>query len=165
MVNLPGGEDKKQEAIDIGTARLKIARYCTYQERAHSEIEQKLYSYKLGYDDVHELLAWLITENYLNEERFAIAFAGGKFRLKKWGKIKIKQHLQQKKVSEFSISTALAKINKEDYWQTIEYLITKKSASTTAKNVFELRNKIARYVIGKGFESELVWEQTKTIVH
>jgi len=163
-MSLSDQTDKTNQKIDFSSAKIKIAKYCAYQERAHYEVEQKLYSYGLYTDQVQELLAWLITENYLNEERFAIAYAGGKFRLKKWGKIKIEQNLLQKRVSEYSINKALSQIDAAAYLNTLEDLIRAKWRITKANNVYELRNKIARSVIIKGYEPEKVWELTKTII-
>ena len=157
-------ENSKNHIVDFATAKIKIAKYCAYQERAHAEVEQKLYSFGLFSNQVEELLAWLITENYVNEERFAIAFAGGKFRLKKWGKIKIGRQLQLKKVSQYSIDKALSLIDEEDYLYTVQQLIKQKWQNTTANNIYELRNKVARYVINKGYEPEKVWEYTKNII-
>lgn len=157
-------ENSKNQLVDFATAKIKIAKYCAYQERAHAEVEQKLYSFGLFSNQVEELLAWLITENYVNEERFAIAFAGGKFRLKKWGKIKIGRQLQLKKVSQYCIDKALSLIEDEDYLYTIQQLIKQKWQNTTANNIYELRNKVARYVINKGYEPEKVWEYTKNII-
>ena len=154
----------KRQTIDFASAKSKIAKYCAYQERAHSEVEQKLYTYGLFSDQVQELLAWLITENYVNEERFAIAFSGGKFRLKKWGKIKIRQHLQLKRVSEYSIDKAILLIEQEDYENTMQQLIRRKWASVSADNIYTLRNKVARFVINKGYEPEQVWQHTKNII-
>ena len=91
-------DNKKGPDIDFAASKIRITKYCVYQERAHAEVEQKLYSFGLFANEVEELLAWLITENFVNEERFAKAFAGGKFRLKKWGKIKISQQLKLKRV-------------------------------------------------------------------
>ena len=157
-------KSKRTAIIDFAGAKSKIAKYCAYQERAHAEVEQKLYSYGITPDQVQDILAWLITENYVNEGRYATAFAGGKFRMKKWGKIKITNHLKQKKVSQYCINQALSLINEDDYVSTVEQLILQKRDSISADNMFELRNKVARYVIGKGFEPEKVWQLTKTII-
>lgn len=164
---MPGstGEAEKNKPIDFAKAKVKIAKYCAYQERSHSEVEQKLYSYGLHSNQVQELLAWLITENYVNEERYATTFAGGKFRLKKWGKLKIEKHLAQKKVSQYSIDKALALIDEEDYIATMEDLIDRKRHAVSANNIYELRNKVARSLINKGFEPERVWDKVKTIIN
>lgn len=141
-------------------AKLKIASYCAYQERCQQEVRNKLYSYELYRDEVDELLAWLITENYVNEERFAITFAGGKFRIKKWGKFKITQALTQKDISDYCIKKALQEIGQEDYLATIASLANKKMGeySLRVSNPFQLRDKTAKYIISKGFEPNLVWQ-------
>lgn len=162
MANL--GRQSREEQIDISTAKVKIARYCAYQERAHTEVKNKLDSYGLTQPEINEVIAWLITENYLNEERYAITIAGGKFRSKKWGKLKIEQFLKQKDVSEYSINRALSQIDVQEYRSTLELLVRNKWSQTTAPNVYELRNKIARYIIGKGYEPEITWDIVKGVV-
>lgn len=138
-------------------------RYCAYRERAHSEVRQKLYEYGLRSEAVEELMAWLITENFLNEERYAITYAGSKFRQKQWGRIKIQQQLQQKGVSDYCINKALQEIDEDEYLATINRLIEKKMA-IKADNIYEKRHKIARFLIGKGFEPEKVWQQIRTVL-
>src|SRR6478735_1227030 len=96
----------------------KAKHYCAYQERSHSEVRDKLYSFKLHRNEVEQLLTQLIEEDYLNEERFAMVYAGGKFRIKSWGKEKIKYALKQKQVSEYCIRKALAAISAIDYKKT-----------------------------------------------
>src|SRR5215212_8377851 len=93
----------------------QIKQYCAYQERCHSEVKEKLYSYGLYKNDAEQLMAQLIEENYLNEERFAIQYAGGKFRMNQWGRVKIKYALRQMQVSEYSIKKALKQISESDY--------------------------------------------------
>lgn len=100
----------------------------------------------------------------MNEERYATTIAGGKFRAKKWGSLKIEQFLKQKDVSDYNIKKALSKIDMKEYNHTLEQLIRNKFEQTTAANIFELRNKIARYIIGKGYEPELTWDALKKIV-
>lgn len=103
----------KEEALQ------KIRRYCDYQKRSHSETKRKLYSLGLRKNDVEDLVAQLVEEKYLNEEDFAIAFARGKFRMKQWGKVKIKNELKLKQVSNYCINKALNEIKKEDYLHTL----------------------------------------------
>src|SRR5579863_890568 len=87
-----------QEAI------VKIARYCAYQERSHQEVRNKLFNYGLRSTSVDEILSHLITEGFLNEGRYAKAFAGGKFRIMKWGKLKIRKALEISGVSPRNIA-------------------------------------------------------------
>ena len=98
----------------------KIKQYCAYQERCHAEVRDKLYSFGLYKKDAEFIISQLISENYLNEERFAILYAGGKFRIKQWGRVKIKHALRQKQVSEYSIKKALKEISESDYKKTLQ---------------------------------------------
>ena len=112
------------ERKNIGTEKAlqKIKHFCSYQERNHQEVKEKLYSFGLYKMDVEMLLSQMIEENYLNEERFAIAFAGGRFRIKKWGRVKIRYELKQKRISDYCIKIGLASIAEEDYIKTLQKL-------------------------------------------
>lgn len=141
-----------------------VKQYCAYQERSHSEVKEKLYGFGLYKNDVEELLSVLIEENYLNEERFAIAFAGGKFRVKQWGKVKIKYELQQKKVSAYCIKKALAEIDEADYEKCLQKLAEAKLATLKSeKNIFTKKNKLKNYLMQKGYESNLINEELKNV--
>ncbi len=143
--------------IGIEQAFQKIKHYCAYQERNHAEVKKKLYGYGLYKNEVEELLSKLIEENYLNEERFAIAFAGGKFRINHWGKTKIKYELKQKQVSDYCIKKALASILDEDYEKTLHKLAAEKLKTLGKEvNVFAKKNKLQNYLVGKGYEYEVV---------
>lgn len=136
----------------------KARHYCGYQERSHSEVKEKLYSFGLYKQQVEELLSQLIEENYLNEERFAIQFAGGRFRLKQWGRVKIKYELKQKRVSEYCIKKALKEIEEEDYLKTLQTLAQKKWASVKGEGVnhYVKLSKTTDYLLQKGYEPELI---------
>ena len=144
---------------NIGTEKAwqKIKHYCAYQERSHVETKEKLYSFGLYKQEVEELLSRLIEENYLNEERYAIAFAGGKFRMKQWGRIKIKYELQQKRVSPYCIKKAIAAIDESDYEATLQKLSEAKLAGLKSeKNIFVKKTKLRNYLMQKGFEPGLI---------
>lgn len=134
----------------------KLEHYCAYQERCHSEVKSKLYDYGLNTSDVDKVTAHLIAENYLNEERFAIAFAGGKFRVKDWGKVKIKYELKSRQVSDYCIRKALAEIDLDDYENKLAKLAEKKWQSTKARTVWDKMAKTTTYLMQKGYESDLV---------
>ncbi|HEX5151279.1 MAG TPA: RecX family transcriptional regulator [Parafilimonas sp.] len=139
------------------TALQKIKHYCAYQERCHAEVRSKLYSLGLHKNEVEQLLAQLIEENLLNEERFAFAYAGGKFRMKQWGKQKIKYALQQKQVSDYCIRKALLSIPTSDYNKTFAAVAGKKMATLKSeKNIFIKKKKIKDFLQQKGFELKLV---------
>ena len=145
-------ESSEQEALH------KIFRYCAYQERSHREVKTKLFEYGLPSAKVEEIISYLITEGFLNEERYAKAFAGGKFRMMKWGKLKIQRELESSGVSVRNIARGLTEISSSEYAQTLQGLVKKKSMQIEATNSYEKKNKVARFAIGKGFEPELVWE-------
>jgi regulatory protein len=134
----------------------KLKHYCAYQERSHSEVKEKLYNLGVWKKDHDVIIATLIEENYLNEERFAIAFAGGKFRIKKWGRIKIKYELKQKQVSDYSIKKALKQIDEEDYLKTLDKLTKEKYASLKNEQYLVRKKKTIDYLMQKGFETELI---------
>lgn len=135
----------------------KAKYYCAYQERCHNEVKGKLYSFGMHKNEVDELLSELITENYLNEERFAILYAGGKFRINQWGRIKIKYSLKQKQISEYCIKKALAAIDENDYNKTLTKLFEQKLKILKAeKNIFNKKRKLQDYLIQKGFEGALI---------
>lgn len=156
---------KKQILLSDEEVYVKISSWCAYQERCHSEVREKLYGFVLGNDVIEEIIFRLISENFLNEERYAIAYAGGKFRMKKWGRIKIRQELKQKGLTETCIRIGLNEIDDTDYHNTIVGLCNKKlSELKHEKNQFVLRKKTADYVIRKGYEPDLVWQTVNKIV-
>lgn len=152
-----------QHPASTSEALTKIYRYCAYQERSHREVKNKLYEYGLRSAEVDEILAQLITEGFLNEERYAKAFAGGKFRIMKWGRLKIQRELEMEGLTPRCIARGLSEIDSKDYSKTLSSLIKKKSALTAESDSFKKKNKIARFVIAKGYEPELVWESIKEL--
>lgn len=142
-------------------AKQKIYRYCAYQERSHQEVRDKLYEYGLHKNEVEDTLSHLITEGFLNEERFAKAFAGGKFRIKQWGRIKIVHELEARGLTKNCIKSGLKEIDEPAYQETLREIIEKKNGLTHEDNLFARRDKVAKYAIQKGFEPELVWKFVK----
>ncbi len=148
----------------VEEALQKAKQYCAYQERCHSEVKEKLYSFGMNKKEADELLSELISDNYLNEERFAILYAGGKFRIKQWGKVKIKYSLKQKQVSEYCIKKALAAIDERDYTRTLEKLFDQKLKTLKAeKNIFIKKRKLQDHLLQKGFETSVVSKLIATV--
>ncbi len=134
----------------------KLRQYCAYQERSHSEVQTKLYELGIRKAEHDEMIATLIEEDYLNEERFAIQFVGGKFRMKDWGRKKIYYALKEKKVSEYSIKKAMQQIDEEAYRETLRELAEKKYESLKNEQWLARKRKTMDYLLQKGYESELV---------
>jgi regulatory protein len=134
----------------------KLKHYCAYQERSHSEVRDKLYQLGVWKKDHDEIIASLIENDYLNEERFAIAFAGGKYRVKQWGRVKIKYELKQKQVSEYCIKKAMKQIDEQEYRKLLQELADKKYASLKDEQYLVRKKKTMDYLMSRGFEMELI---------
>ena len=135
----------------------KLQRYCAFQERCHQEVRQKLYELSVYGDLQEEIVAELISDNFLNEERFARTYARGKFRSRSWGRIRIQQELKQRKVSDYCIRKGMEEIEEEEYLKALQKIIAKKQAELAGGEEFTARQKTAQYAMRKGFESELIW--------
>jgi regulatory protein len=155
------GAGKKK--LTPSEAFARACRYCAYQERSHSEVRNKLYEFGLSRSDVDELLSRLITDGFLNEERFAKAFAGGKFRMKNWGRLKIVNELEAHRLTPNCIRLGLKEINDDDYRENLINILRKKSDQMSEEDEFVRRDKLSKYAIQKGFEPDLVWKILKEI--
>ncbi len=132
---------------------LRIQKYCAYQERCHAEVKSKLYELGCNKETTDNLIVKLIESNYLNEERFAKAFAGGKFRVKKWGKVKITNELKARKISDYCIKSALKEIDEHLYIQTLQSLINK---TIIGKQDWNWQIKTTKWLLSKGYEYDLI---------
>jgi regulatory protein len=119
-------------------------------------VKEKLYELGVSKKDHDEIMAALIEENYLDEERFAIAFAGGRFRMKQWGRNKIKYELKQKQVSEYSIKKALKEINEDDYLKVLKKLATEKYQALKNEQYLVRKKKTMDYLMQKGYEPDSI---------
>ncbi len=147
----------KQQNLTPQQALPKLKQYCSYQERCHAEVKEKLFTYGVYKNDADEIISKLIEENYLNEERFALMFAGGKFRIKHWGKVKIKNELKQKGISDYCLKKALAAIDKDAYQKTLYKLADLKLKTLKSeKNIFIKKRKLQDHLLMKGYEADLV---------
>ena len=146
--------EKKRLGKDQAITSIK--RFCAYQERAQQEVRDKLYEYGMSKDEVEEILSNLISENFLNEERFAVQFAGGHFRIKGWGKVKINHALKQKRVSAYNIKKALQGIDLDAYEKTLESLATKKWNTLKGERGLSRMAKTQAFLYQRGFEPQLI---------
>ena len=153
---------KKTYSVDEAINRME--QYCTYQDRCHKEVEQKLYEMNMIPQAKAEILMHLIEQNYLNEERFAKAYVRGKFRIKKWGKQRLKLELKRRNIHTNLINSALKEISDVDYLETFNEIATKKAESLSVSNRQVLRKKIADYLFYRGWESHLVYDKIRELV-
>lgn len=149
---------KKKISLTPSAAKIKIENYCAYQERSQQDVRDKLYEWSLHSNEVESIIANLISEDFLNEERFALTFVSGKVNIKKWGRNKIKYELKGKRVSDINIKKALNTIDDDIYRKNLSELIQKKDRLLKGKLTPVKLYKIAAFIATKGYEHELVWE-------
>ena len=140
----------------------RLRKFCAYQERCHSEVRTKLIKMEVYGDTLEEIMSQLVSEDFLNEERYARSYARGKFRMNRWGKFKIRMHLKQKRVSEYCIEKGMTEIEEEVYIEVIDQLLETK---LRGKTDFASRQKAKASLIRKGFEPELVGQRLATRPH
>ena len=158
-------KDRTQSKIRLSSAEAlaRIYRYCAYQERSHREVKNKLYEYGLYSSEVDELLSRLITEGFLNEERFAIAFASGKHRIKHWGKQRISAELKLRNISSRIITTALNEISTAEYLDNFNKLAEKIWAQTSEQNLLLKKKKSVDFLLRKGYETSLIYDKIQEL--
>ena len=152
---------EKKPAIKITDphlALIKMQSWCAYQERCQQDARTKLYELGLWPEAVENIIVKLIEDNFLNEERFATTFARGKFTIKKWGRIKIKQELKQKRVGDYCLKKAMQQIDETEYMATLKKLIDSKRKLIKEKSPIKLKFKLMNYVLSKGYEKDLVFD-------
>ena len=155
---------KTNKTTDEKLAYAKSEHYCAYQERSQQEVRDKLYEWGLRADAVENIISKLISGNFLNEERFAKAYAKGKFNQKGWGKLKIKQGLKFKKVPDVLIKKALQGINDDDYLKALQNVLTKKAYTVVEKDPFKRKYKLQQYALSRGYESDLIGDVLRGLV-
>ena len=145
-----------RKSYTLEQALSRLQRYCTYQDRCHIEVERKLTEMRMIPQAKEQIIMSLIEDDYLNEERFALAFVKGKFRIKKWGRIRLKAELKKRKISKYLIKSALEQISEKDYLFAFEELANRKANSIKADSILLKKKKLADYLIYRGWESSLV---------
>jgi regulatory protein len=154
----------KKLTFTVEEAQKKLENYCVYQERCHQEVERKLNEMRMIPEAKELILLNLIENNFLNEERFAMSFSRGKFRIKKWGKKRISRELKFKDISEYNIRKGLEEIDQNEYLTTLEEIAIKKRDSITEKNPYKKSQKITNFLLYRGFENDLVYSIVKEIM-
>lgn len=149
---------EKNKITDPHVALVKMQNWCAYQERCQQDARDKLYEFGLWPEAVENIISKLIEENFINEERFAMQFVRGKFNIKKWGRIKIRTELKQKRVSEYCLKKAMQQIDEDEYLNTLKKLIENKRKLIKEKHPIKLKYKLMSYALSKGYERDLVMD-------
>ena len=147
----------KKKIYDIKIAVERLKSFCALQDKCQWDVKQKMQDWGLLKISQDYIMEQLIQEDYINEERYSRSFCRGKFKIKKWGKIKIINELKKKYISEICIKKGLEEINDLEYNLELNKQYQKKKASLKDKNIFFKNKKIAAFLISKGYESDIVW--------
>lgn len=156
--------NSEQKSCTVQEATLKLMQYCAYRDRSQKEVEEKLREMRMIPQACEQIIIKLMQENFLNEERFARSFVRGKFRIKKWGRIKIKQELKFKDIGSPLIRIALSEIDEKEYYKTLVELAEKKALLIKEKDTFKKRQKLSNYLLQKGYESSMVFEVSSAVI-
>ncbi len=151
-------ERKKRTRLSKEDALSLMQKFCAYQDRCQSEIRTRLIEHSVYGDDLEQIIAELISDDFINEERFAKAYVSGKFRIKKWGKMKLIKELKFRKVSKYSINKALEQIDYDEYLETLNSLLEKKANTIRARDKWDRKKKLTAYATQKGYEYEVIKE-------
>ena len=148
----------------VEEALLKLRNYCSYQERCHQEVRQKLIGMRMIPEAIDQIIVHLLDHNFLNEERFAKTYVSGKFRIKKWGKRRLTLELKKRDISKYNINQALNEINEGDYIETFNALAEKRLPYIKETNSFKKKKKLADYLLYRGWESHLVYDKVNQLI-
>ncbi len=149
---------QKNKAYNIKEVTDRIQSFCALQDRCQWEVEKKMREWGVEEDIIKNILTDLILEKFIDEQRFSESFCRGKFRIKRWGKLKIKNELKIRKISTSCINKGLDQILDKEYYSVLKELYEKKKNSLKDKNQFIQKGKIIKYLQQKGYENDLIWE-------
>ncbi len=156
---------KKHKTYTVDEAKSRLERYCAYQERCHKEVNRKLKEMRMIPDAIDLIIHHLIQHNYLNETRFAKAFARGKFRTKHWGKNRIVRELKLRDISAFNVKLALKEISEQDYFESFHNLAEKRWAQLeNESNLPKKKKKFADYLLYRGWEYNLIFDKLNELI-
>ena len=154
-----------KKTYTVEEALVKLQKYCSYQDRCHKEVDQKLKEIQMIPQASEQIIWKLIEGNFLNEERFAMAYVRGKFRIKKWGKRRLVSELKKRQISKYIINKALNQISEDDYKATFETLAERKATSILGSSKLKKKKKLADYLLYRAWESHLVYEQVNQLLN
>ena len=156
--------NKRLNTFTLTEASKKLESYCAYQERCHKDVVTKLREMRMIPEAIDQIVVHLIQENYLNEERFAKSFARGKFRIKKWGRVRITSELKQRNITKYNINIALKEVDDNTYLETLDTLANKRLEAIQETNVQKRKRKLADYLLYRGWESHLVYGKIQELI-
>jgi len=155
---------KTSKTYTVEEARQKLEYYCSYQERCHKEVGQKLKNMNMIPEAKNLIILHLLENNFLNEERFAKTYVRGKFKIKKWGKRRLTLELKKKDISKITINLALKEIQETEYIEVFKALSEKKALSIRERDIFKKKKKLIDYLLYRGWEPFLVYDRVNELI-
>lgn len=156
--------DKPVKSYTVEEARRRLERYCAYQERCHQEVVRKLRGMRMIPAAIDDIVVHLINHDFLNESRFAAAFARSKFHQKKWGRQRIRRELEQRGISGFNLNAAMKKLDDTEYEETLHQLALKRLGQLKENHPLKRKRKLADYLLYRGWEKELVYQKVHELL-
>ncbi|KRO87079.1 MAG: recombinase RecX [Cryomorphaceae bacterium BACL29 MAG-121220-bin8] len=145
--------------LTIKEIEIKLQYYCSYQDRCHKEVHEKLRTFNIINAEANQIISNLISENFLNETRFSKSYVRGKFNIKHWGKIRIVNELKKRNISAFNIMQGLKEIDELEYQNKFEEIFNKKLSSLVGLSLIIKKRKILSYLLYRGWESSLIYQK------
>ncbi|MCE2613368.1 RecX family transcriptional regulator [Flavobacteriaceae bacterium D16] len=153
-----------RQSYSVEEALKKMGRYCAYQDRCHHEVRQKLWEMNMIPEAIDHIMAYLIEHDFLNEQRFAESYTRGKFRIKNWGKVRIVRELKQRDISQFIIKHSLRQITDQEYHKVLDGLARKRLEALANRTRMEKKQKLASYLLYRGWENDLVYDKIRELL-
>ena len=154
----------KNKSYSVDEALSKLQHYCSYQERCHQEVRHKLRDMRMIPEAIDMIIVSLIDQDYLNESRYANTFVSGKFRIKKWGIVRLSLELRKKDISKININQAIAEIDPEEYIEVFNDLARKRLNQLKETNKSKKKKKLIDYLLYRGWEPHLVYDKANTLI-
>lgn len=157
--------EREKQAVELSEADIKqkLEHFCAYRERCEQEVRRKLAEWQVKSDEQDAYVRYLLTEGFLNEDRYAAAFARGKFRIKHWGRNRILSELRSKQLPESRIRESMVQIDEGEYFVALLDILEKRSKTLKEQDPYKRQQKLFAYALQKGYESELIREAMKAL--
>ena len=150
--------------IVVKEAYTKMAQLCSRSEQCSTDIRKKIIAYEIMDELVDEIISKLKEEKFIDDERYVKAYASDKFRLNKWGKVKIRHYLKAKGLSDDLIEKGLADINYDQYKKVLIATLKEKAKKVKIDNKFEKTGQIIRFAQSRGFEPEIIHRYLSEVI-
>lgn len=149
-------KEKMKNEMTVQEAFSRLAALCARSEHCSHEMTEKMHRWGLSDDEQSQVLQRLLDGRYVDDSRYALAFVRDKVKYSKWGRRKIEQALWMKHIDEVVAQEALDSVDDEEYVEILRPMVEQKLRSTRAASDYELRMKVTKYALGRGFTMDII---------